>query len=44
MPHYLSDDELKRIAFHQSDKLNRYHPLDKNIQKAELQAVLDAPK
>jgi len=39
-----SDEELLEIANTQHDFIMRVHPLDKEVQKAELQAVLTAEK
>jgi hypothetical protein len=37
-----TDEELAEIAKTQAQALYRYHPLDKSVQVAELQAVLEA--
>lgn len=40
----LSDEELAGIAKAQKDALYKYHPLDKEVQKSELRAILEANK
>lgn len=39
-----SDEELKEIAKAQKDAIYKLHPLDKQVQQQELQAVLSAEK
>lgn len=39
-----TNEELKGIALAQKDAIYKLHPLDKEVQKAELQAILSASK
>ena len=40
----LSDEDLRTIATAQREAIYKIHPLDKQVQRTEIQAILEAPK